>query len=464
MATSKIQSMSRNLRDRKVSSKEFTTQALDRASQLNDSIKAFEFIDEESALSNASHCDNELRSGCDRGPLHGIPVGIKDIIDVEGWPTRCGSSAYSSDPSKKDAEVVEKLREAGAVLIGKTVPHELACGVYSHPTKNPWNLDYIPGGSSGGSAAAVSAGIVPMALGSDTGGSIRIPAAVCGIAGIKPTFNTVSCTGVEPLSWSLDHIGPLASTVYDCALSLHAIMNSSTARNDFMASLTDKVALGVKGLRIGVIRGEPFEPMQTEVATMYDKAVAELQTIGAQTIDVVIPELKHSVAAEFAIIGPEAGHYHKNRLAKAAQKIDPDIRALLLAGNLLPSEQYFIGLTARTVIAESIRRCFDRHRLSVIVTPTLPAKAAKATQSEFNYMDRNEPVTISYVRTTAPFNLAGLPALSTPCGFDSAGLPIGLQIVGRAMDETTVLAIGHAYESATGWNQKVPPVSGVVTD
>ena len=272
-------------------------------------IQAWEYFDEELVLTQAKQCDLLHQSG-QHGDLHGIPVGIKDIIDVEGWPTRCGSSTYSSDPSKKDAEVVEKLREAGAVLIGKTVPHELACGVYSHPTKNPWNLDYIPGGSSGGSAAAVSAGIVPMALGSDTGGSIRIPAAICGIAGIKPAFNTVSCTGVEPLSWSLDHIGPLASTVYDCALSLHVIMNSSTARNDFMASLTDKVALGVKGLRIGVIRGEPFEPMQTEVATMYDKAVVELQTIGAQTIDVVIPELKHSVAAEFAIIGPEAGHYH----------------------------------------------------------------------------------------------------------------------------------------------------------
>jgi aspartyl-tRNA(Asn)/glutamyl-tRNA(Gln) amidotransferase subunit A len=453
--------MSRKLRDGDTSSQELTAQALERANQINDTIRAFEFVDEESALTAAIRSDEELRSGQDRGSLHGIPVGIKDIIDVEGWPTRCGSSTYSSDPSIKDAEVIRKLREAGAILIGKTVPHELACGVYSHPAKNPWNLDYIPGGSSGGSAAAVSAGIVPMTLGSDTGGSIRIPAAVCGIAGIKPTFNSVSCAGVEPLSWSLDHIGPLASSVYDCALSLHAIMNNNSSNtNDLLTSFVNKIGLGLQGLRIGVVHGEPFEPMQTEIETIFDKAVSRLEAIGAQRIDIAIPELKHTIAAEFAIIGPEAGHYHKDRLVKFPRGIDPDIRALLVAGNLLPSEQYFIGQKARNVIAESIRRCFNHHQLSVIVAPTLPATVAKTTQTEFSYKDRNEPVTISYVRTTAPFNLAGLPALSTPCGFDSSGLPVGLQIVGRPMDETTVLAVGHAYESATSWNSKVPPNFG----
>ena len=460
MSNSVIRKMSRQLRDGKVSAQELATSSLNSASQLNRTIKAFELIDEESALAAAAQLDEDLRSGRDRGPLHGIPIAIKDIIDVSGWPTRCGSEMYSDKPTARDAVVVRNLRESGAVLIGKTVPHELACGVYSHPVRNPWNLSCLPGGSSGGSAAAVAAGIVPMAVGSDTGGSIRIPASVCGVAGIKPTFNRISCVGVEPLSWSLDHIGPIATSVEDCALALQAMegFDSVNALNS-----TDKFAPPpsnvLHGLRMGVVRSEPFEPMQPGVKTIFGRAVDQLEAIGAQRVDVAIPELEHTIATEFAIVGPEAGHYHKNRLLKHPDQIDPGIKALLLSGLLLPTTQYLRGLQARKVIADAIRRCFDHHRLGIIVTPTLPATSAKRDQETFEYADRTEPVTISFVRTTAPFNLAGLPALSVPCGFDDTGLPVGLQIAGRPMDEATVLGAGHAYESTTTWHKETPTMS-----
>ena len=457
MPISKIRTLSKELRDGKVSAMELTTRTIECIKTLNQDINAFEFVDEESALTAAKNCDEELRSGQDRGPLHGIPIGIKDIINVENWPTRCGAETYDSRPKKNDAEVIRQLRKAGAILVGKTVPHELACGIASYPAKNPWDQKYIPGGSSGGSAAAVAAGIVPMALGSDTGGSIRIPSAACGITGIKPTFGSVPCGGIEPLSWSLDHIGALASSVEDCALLLHSITN--TNRPDltlFLESINQKKVSELKDCRIGVIRSEPFEPIQNEIREIFDVAMLQLESMGAQIVDVEIPELKHTIAAEFAIICFEAGYYHKDRLVDFANEIDADIKYLLIAGNLLPTEQYFRGLHARNIIADAIRHCFDRYELSVIATPTLPAPIAKTDQTDFRYGDKDEPVTISYVRTTAPFNLAGIPALSTPCGLDSNGLPVGLQIAGRAMDEFTICTVGHAYESVVKWENMTP--------
>ena len=457
MPISKIQTLSEELRNGTVSATELVTRTIECVKTLNKDINAFEFIDEENALTAAKNCDEELRSGQYRGPLHGIPIGIKDIIDVENWPTRCGSETYDSSPKGNDAHVVQKLREAGAVLVGKTVPHELACGISNYPTKNPWDQRYIPGGSSGGSAAAVASGIVPIALGSDTGGSIRIPSAVCGITGIKPTFGSVSCAGVEPLSWTLDHVGPLASSVEDCALLLDSITNIK--RPDlklFLESINQIKIEKLHDYRIGVIKNEPFEPVQSEIRTIFDAAILQLESMGAQIVDVEIPELKHTIAAEFAIICFEAGYYHKDRLIDYASKIDTDIKYLLIAGNLLPTEHYFRGLQARKLISDAIRRCFDDYQLSVIATPTLPAPVAKTDETDFRYGDYDEPVTISYVRTTAPFNLAGIPALSTPCGLDSNGLPVGLQIAGRAMDEFTICTIGHAFQSAVNWENIVP--------
>ena len=450
------------LRSGTTSSVELTTRVLDGIERVNDRLNAFVLVDRDGALSGAEAADALLQSGRDAGPLSGIPVGIKDIIDMAGLPTRCGSPAFSDRARSADATVVTRLREAGAVMVGKTTTHELACGVYSAPAANPWDTDRLPGGSSGGSGAAVAAGAVPMALGSDTGGSIRIPASVCGVAGLKPTFGRVSRAGVASLAWSLDHLGPLAATVSDCAASLQAMAgfdpaDPATSRlpvPDFSAGL----GRGVEGLRIGVLADAPFAPLQGAVADSFGGAVDVLRSLGAELPPLRIPELDRTLATEFAIVGPEAAAYHRRLLRDRPEAISPGIRHLFTIGTLVPSSYYLTGLQARSVIRDGLRAAFENHNLDAVVTPTLPATAAPAGDEQLECGGVVEDVTAAYVRTTAPFNLSGQPALSVPCGFDKEGLPAGLQIAGRPFDEATVLQIGAAYESATDWTARRPPV------
>lgn len=414
------------------------------------------------AMADAEAADRSRTAGRPLGRLHGIPVAVKDIIDVEGLPTRCGSPAYPDAPAQADAPVVTRLRQAGAVVFAKTVAHELACGVYSPPAGNPWNLDHIPGGSSGGSGAAVAAGLTFMALGSDTGGSIRIPAALCGVAGMKPTYGLVPKSRVAALSWSLDHIGPLARTVADCAAALDAIAGPD--RSDPTCLDVDWPGFGVgltespRGLRVGVIRNHFHDPIQPDVAEAFGVAFKVLRELGCELIDVEIPELAHTMAAEFGIVGPEAAAYHRDLLGRNPELIDPGIRGLLVAGRLLPADHYLKARAAREIIKAAAESTFREHRLDVVVTPQLPATAATRDQTEFSYPTGVEDVTSSYVRTTAPFNLTGQPALSVPCGFDREQLPIGLQIAGRPLGDAIVLRLGHAYEQATQWHRHGPPV------
>jgi aspartyl-tRNA(Asn)/glutamyl-tRNA(Gln) amidotransferase subunit A len=461
-----IEAMSKRLRTGATSSRSLVESALSAVEQVDGVITSFVLTDADAALDAADAADEVLATGAETSPLLGVPVAVKDIIHMPGLPTRCGSPAYPQAAVDIEAAVVRRLREAGAVVVGKTTAHELACGVYSAPAANPWAPERLPGGSSGGSGAAVAAGIVPMALGSDTGGSIRIPAAVCGVAGLKPTYGRVSRAGVEPLSWSLDHIGPLAATVADCAVTLNAIAgvdpdDPSTVPAP-LDDLTLGMGLGVEGLRLGVMTGAPFAPMQPDVAEAFEGACEVLSGLGAELVVVDIPELEHTLAAEFGIVGPEAAVYHRDLLHSRPGDIDPGIRALLVAGTLLPGVHYLKALEARRVITDAIRRTFAGHALDALLTPTLPATAAGRDQEEFVYGDFAEPVTLSYVRTTAPFNLSGLPALSVPCGYDHDGLPIGLQIAGRPFDETTVLRVGAAYESATPWHLDLPPIHATV--
>ena len=457
-----IASISQQLREGAVTSVEVTRQTLDAIDQVNDRLNAFVLVDRDGAMRAAEQADRVLNSGDGAGPLTGVPVAIKDIIHMEGLPTRCGSPAYPDEPSDRDAAVVARLREAGAVMVGKTTTHELACGVYSPPAANPWDTARLPGGSSGGSGAAVAAGVVPMALGSDTGGSIRIPASVCGIAGLKPTFGRVSRAGVETLAWSLDHIGPLAATVEDCAATLQVLAGHDPADPptepspppDYSAHL----GRGVDGLRLGIMATPPFSPMQEDVEQAFRAAVQHLEGLGVGVVPVDIPELTFTLAAEFAIVGPEAAAYHRGLLREAPELISPGIRELFTIGTIMPSAHYLKGLGARRIIRDALRRAFNDNRLDAAVTPALPATAALADQETFEYSGMEEDVTSSYVRTTAPFNLSGQPALTVPCGFDRDGLPIGLQIAGRPFDEATVLRIGAAYEATTSWSEHRPPV------
>lgn len=457
-----IADAARRLRDGTVTSMELTGDALAGIDRVDARLRSFRIVDRHGALEAARRADTLLASGRDAGPLTGIPVGIKDIIDMAGLATRCGSPAYPDRPRDRDATVVARLREAGAVLIGKTITHELACGVYSPPAANPWDVDRLPGGSSGGSGAAVAAGVVPMALGSDTGGSIRIPASVCGIAGLKPTFGRVSRAGVEALAWSLDHIGPLAATVADCAASLQVLAgydpaDPSTSRRpvpDFGASL----GKGVEGLRMGVLESGPFSPLQEGVGAAFGEAIEVLHSLGAELSRVHVPELEHTLATEFAIVGPEAASYHRRLLRERPERISPGIRELFASGTIVPASHYLAGLRARLAIRHGLRTAFEKHRLDVVVSPTLPATAALADRQEFEVGGIMEDVTSAYVRTTAPFNLSGQPALSVPCGYDTRGLPVGLQIAGRPFDEATVLRVGAAYEAVTPWVEHCPPI------
>lgn len=458
-----IASISQQLRAGAATSVDVTRQALDAIDQVNDRLKAFVLVDRQGAMRAAEEADRVLTSGDGAGPLTGVPVAIKDIIHMDGLPTRCGSPAYSDEPRDQDAAVVARLREAGAVMVGKTTTHELACGVFSPPAANPWDTARIPGGSSGGSGAAVAAGVVPMALGSDTGGSIRIPASVCGTAGLKPTFGRVSRAGVETLAWSLDHIGPLAATVEDCAATLQVLAGHDPADPPTEPSpppdYSEQLGRGVDGLRLGVLATAPFSPMQEDVERAFRDAAEHLDGLGACMVPIDIPDLTFTLAAEFAIVGPEAAAYHRRLLREAPELISPGIRELFTIGTIMPSAHYLKGLGARRIIRDALRRAFNENRLDAAITPTLPATAALADEEMFDYGVMVEDVTSSYVRTTAPFNLSGQPALTVPCGLDRDGLPIGLQIAGRPFGEATVLRIGAAYEATTNWSERRPPVS-----
>ena len=457
----------RALRSGRTTSRELTEASLAAAAALDADLSAFVVVDPDGALEAADRADEAIAAGRDLGPLMGVPVGIKDIVDVAGMPTRCGSPAYPATPAATDATLVRRLRRGGAVIVGKTTTHELACGVYSPPVSNPWDLGRIPGGSSGGSGAAVAAGIVPMAIGSDTGGSIRIPASLCGTVGLKATYGRVSRAGVAALAWSLDHLGPLTATVAGAAAALEVLAGPDpldpSASLRPVAQYSRSLDRGVDGLRIGVLRGAPLEPMQTDVAETFAASADLLAAQGAAMVGVEVPELEHGLAAEFGIVAPEAGVYHRELVRSRPDQINPGIRTLLVAGLMLEPEHYFKALQARRAIAGALRRVFVENRLDALVTPTLPATAAPKDADNFRFGDSAEPVTLAYVRTTGPFNLSGLPALSVPAGFDRDGLPIGLQIAAAPFDEETALRIGASFESVVELSPRQPPHSaGVV--
>lgn len=449
------------LRSGRTTSRELTEASLAAAAALDADLSAFVVMDPDGALEAADRADEAIAAGRDLGPLMGVPVGIKDIVDVAGQPTRCGSPAYPATPAAADATLVRRLRQGGAVIVGKTTTHELACGVYSPPVSNPWDLSRIPGGSSGGSGAAVAAGIVPMAIGSDTGGSIRIPASLCGTVGLKATYGRVSRAGVAALAWSLDHLGPLTATVAGAAAALEVLAGPDpldpSASSRPVPQYSSGLDRGVDGLRIGVLSGAPLEPMQPVVAETFAASADLLGAQGAATVGVEVPELEHGLAAEFGIVAPEAGAYHRERVRSRPDQIDPGIRALLVAGLMMEPEHYFKALQARRVIADALHRVFAENRLDALLTPTLPATAAPKEADDFRFGDSAEPVTLAYVRTTGPFNLSGLPALSVPAGFDRDGLPIGLQIAAAPFEEETALRIGASFESAVAVSHRRPP-------
>ncbi len=415
----------------------------------------------DSALSQARTAAQEIAAGRWRGPLHGIPIAIKDNYLTADMPTTAGTRAPGIDFERSDSAAVERLRAAGAVLIGKTRTHEFAWGTVTPPTRNPWDTERVPGGSSGGSGSAVAAGLCAAALGTDTGGSIRIPASLCGVVGLKPTFGRVSRHGIVPHSWSLDHAGPLTRTVTDAALMLNALAGydprDPACQDRTVPDYTRALGKPIRRLRVGVCRNHFFDRNELDVGRAVEHAISDLSALGARVLQFEIPNLQFGLAAIFAIELASSAAYHDASVRAARQEhFEPDVRSLVEIGRFVTGADYLKAEQLRAVLMEDFRRAFEQ--VDVIVGPTEPLTAWKSGQWTAHVGGQPESVLAASWRLTFPYNLTGLPAITVPCGFDANGLPIGLQIAGRPYDEATVLRVAHAYERSHPWSGQVAPI------
>ncbi|MEV2251607.1 amidase [Streptomyces sp. NPDC050147] len=416
---------------------ELTDSVLDRVAAVEPRLQAYVTVAADSARNAAARAEREIAQGRSRGPLHGIPMGLKDLIDAEGMPTTASSRVRTDHVAERDSAVAARLSEAGAVLLGKTHTHEFAYGLTTPQTRNAWDHSRVAGGSSGGSAVAVAAGEATFALGTDTGGSIRVPAALNGVVGLKPTYDLISRRGVTSLSWSLDHVGPLTRTVRDAELVLAALVGQD--RRDPADHLS--------GLRVGVPRNYYFERISPEVEENVRRAIGQLQELGAELVEVEIPLARYIQAAQWGLMVPEATSYHERTLRSVPDLYSADVRVLLEAGEFVSAGDYLRAQRARALMREAWAQMLGQ--VDVVAAPAVPMTAAKSGQDSVEWADGTvEAVSDSYVRLSAPANITGVPALTLPVGQDRAGLPIGMQLMGRPHDEATVLRVGRAYEMA----------------
>jgi aspartyl-tRNA(Asn)/glutamyl-tRNA(Gln) amidotransferase subunit A len=427
-------------------------------------LNAFITVTTDAARAQAAEAEREIAAGRYRGPLHGIPVSLKDLVDTQGIRTTCGSRILADHVPSWDATVAARLRGAGAVLLGKAALHEFAFGVTTNnphygPTRNPWRLDRIPGGSSGGSGAAVAAGLGPVSIGTDTGGSIRIPAALCGVVGLKPTYGRVSRHGVFPLSWSLDHVGPLTRTVLDAALVLQAIAGPDPSDPSTLGQTVPDFSAGLgkplTGVRVGILADEYHGEMADDVRVQFRAAVDVLARLGLVLEDVEFPRAGEARTAATTILYAEAASVHERWLIDRAGEYGADTLALLRQGTFLTATQYLRAQRVRTLIADEMAQLMRRY--TALVSPTIPTVAPAIGQPTVTLGVRPTDARGAMTRLVRLINFVGLPAITVPCGVGAEGLPVGLQIVGRSMDEPTMLAIAHAYEQATAWHTRRPP-------
>lgn len=455
-----ISQASAALRSGRLTAAELVEATLTRAQRTEPELHAYVKLTGDAARATAEQQDDDARGGSFHGPLHGIPLGIKDIFDVAGLPTKCNSKSRSRvKAAQEDSASVAMLRQAGGIVIGKTVTQEFAAGVVSPPARNPWDPSRIPGGSSGGSAAAVAAGSAMAAMGSDTGGSIRIPASVCGTAGLKPTFGVLSTKGVFPLSWSLDTVGPLAKSAEDAWLMYGALLGIDEL------SLSP-IELGE--VRVGVSHPHFFERLEPGVYRAIREAIAMLAAAGAAVVDAPWNDARAARAAGFIINRVETEVIHREGVQRNPGQYGPTLVERVKASSVIPASGYVRALQARTVVRGSIEQVFLDHGLDVMITPASPATALLANDLFARYDDGQGPesVTLAYTRMTMPFNATGQPILVIPCGLDERGLPVGLQIAARPYDEERLCRIGMAFETVfanhfgAGWNR--PPMNAEV--
>lgn len=457
-----IQEAGAALRLRKISSVELTTAAFDRVRALNPRLNAMQTLMEESALESARQADQELAKGIDFGPLHGIPVAVKDVFETKGVRTTCGSKLFENFVPDRDAAVVEKLDEAGAVLIGKTSMHELAFGVTSNnphfgTVRNPWDPERIPGGSSGGSGSAVAADMAFMAMGSDTGGSIRIPASYCGVVGLKPTFGRVSRYGVMPLDFSLDHMGPLTRSVRDAALTLQALAGfdprDETSSRRPVDVYNPEQGCGIPNLRIGIPENFFFDRVDAAAKAGVMAMAAAAERAGGRLVPVRVPDMASINAVARVIVMAEASALMEPFLGRREQ-FGADVLALFDQGRFIPATDYVNAQRLRRMMQREFRALWES--VDCLFTPTAPMGAPKIGEATVRIGGETEDVRLATTRLVRAINLLGLPALSMPCGLDGEGMPLGLQIIGKPFDEATVLRAGAAVEDATEFHKLRP--------
>ena len=456
-----IHQASELIRSRQLSPVELTRACLDRIEQTDERLHSFILTLADEALRDARVAESEVLSGNYRGPLHGIPFALKDLYDTAGVKTTSGSKVDIDRVPSEDATTTARLKAAGGILLGKLAMHEFALGgpdwtTPFEPACNPWNLDHITGGSSSGSGSSVASGQCLGALGSCTGGSIRGPASLCGIVGLKPTYGRVSRFGVVTLSWSQDHAGPMTWTVEDTAYMMQAIAghdprdptSSRAPVPDYSLSLREDI----RGVRLGLPRHYFFDPdpsVDPEVVATVEKAVSVMEDLGAHVEEVSLPSLEHVRAANSVIMVSEAYAYHEPNLKTRPQDFGEIVRGRFRVGALMSAADYLQAQRVRTMARREFASVMKDVDLLVTPTMTQPAAAFEGYDPSSTVRGRS---------FTAPFNVTGLPAISVPCGFTDDGLPIGLQIAGKPFDEPGVIQAAYTYQQHAGWYNTRPPI------
>jgi aspartyl-tRNA(Asn)/glutamyl-tRNA(Gln) amidotransferase subunit A len=458
-----ISTVSKAIAKKELSPVEVVQACLDRIESYDKWINAFITVLPKQAMKSARRAEKEILRGRYIGPLHGIPYAAKDLFFVKGIRNTCGSKILTDFIPSYDAAVIERLSSAGAVLLGKLNMHEFANGptsVNPHygPVHNPWDFQRISGGSSGGSAAALVASFALLTLGTDTGGSIRIPAALCGCTGLKPTYGRISRYGAYPLAWSLDHPGPMAKTAADIALAMNVLAGYDHRDPGTSPSPVPDYVRALRGdlerIRVGVPTGFYFERLAPEVRASVKKAIKDLEELGAEVRSISIPHLKEAAIATSVIIFTEmAASLEKWHVTRSADLGD-DVRARLNQGSVIPAVLYLKAQRFRRMIQEDFAAAF--RKVDVIVTPQLPITAPIIGQGTVSFGKITEPVPSALTRLTRIYNLLGIPCISVCCGFSSAGMPIGLQIASKPFSEDTVLKVAHGYEAHTPWKDRRP--------
>ena len=444
---------------------ELTRAHLERIEATEPALNSFITLLAEQALDQAAAAEREIAGGTYRGPLHGIPIGLKDLYYTKGIRTTVGTRILRDFVPDYDAAVVERFNDAGAVLLGKLQMHEFALGATSvnphdGPAHNPWDVSRITGGSSGGSGSSVASGQCMATLGSDTGGSIRIPGGLCGIVGMKPTFGLISRYGVHPLSWSLDTVGPMTRTALDAAIVMNALAghdsrdpsSAQVPNQDYTAGIND----GIDRLRIGIPDDFFYDVIDEEVSAAICEAAGILAELGAVVERCSIPALNHALGISSTILVTEAAETLLSHMRERPEDIGADVRARLYLGAMTPAVDYLKAQRARAAYNEQLADAMSDYDL--LLAPTAAVGAPGIDQEFVEVGGKMENALSLMSRLTRPFNLTGQPTVSVPCGFTSEGMPIGMQLAGRMWEDSVVLRAAHAFERATEWHTRRPPI------